>query len=523
LMTDDEVLQMLAEIDGRIYEEKSRDDFMLFAKGLVIPAAAGEQLFATCIAPFQEDTFRDLEPSLRALRDGTLPPCRRYWLERTKKSSKDMDLAVVVCWLMAFPTRPIKCQVVAANSKQAAIIRDRAIELLHWNPWLSMLVEDVQGVIRNKDSRRSCWCRIEATGSAGESQGQTPDLLILNELVHVDKWEVMEAHRNNADGVPYGVVIVSTNAGIKGSKAWLWRQNALENMRTKDKPHGRWIVKILKGRAPWIDEADVEEARARDPVGSEFRRLWEGEWISGAGGAVTDEEIDRAFRLPGPTDKREHGWVYIAGLDLGVSHDHAGMVVLGINKQERQIRVVRLKGWAPTLDVNGKKEVPIDDVRRACLQAYKDYNIVWFGYDPAAGGSFCAQDLRKHWLNMRQVSFAGSASPTKMATSFVQAMKEGILECYEDPEGRLRRDFGKFEIKNLIPTGYRLVAISDEYGHADVGTALVIALPKAIELVGDTPWLREDEVLGIEDDGKELSGVEVAEMPDVLRDIYEAG
>lgn len=518
-LTQDDI-KRLEDLAGPVYRARSRDDLLLFAKGLVIPSATGPMLFCECMAPFQEETFRELAPSIRAVRDGTLPPCRRFWIERTKKSSKDMDLAVIVCWLMAFPVRPIKCQVVAANSKQAAIIRDRSVELLHYNPWLATLVEDVRGVIRNKDSRRACWCRIEATGSAGESQGQTPDLLILNELVHVDRWEVMEAHRNNADGVPQGVVIISTNAGIKGSKAWQWRQDALAKKRTKSNPNARWYVHILKGRAPWISEEDVKEARTRDPVGSEFKRLWEGKWVSGSGDAVSDEEIDRAFRLAGPAKRWERGWTYCAGLDLGVSHDHAGMVVLAANKQERRIKVARIGAWVPEKLESGLIEVDIAKVRAGCLKAYKDFRITWFGYDPAAGGSFCAQDLRKQGVNMQPVSFSGAASPTKMATTFVQCLKEGVLECYEDDDGRLRRDFGKFNIQHKPSSGYRLAAVSDEYGHADVGTALVIALPKAVELVGGFDWLREDDVLGIEDDRTGLSNEEVAEMPDVLRDIY---
>lgn len=514
-------LRFLQEIAGPVYWARSRSDFLTFAKGLIIPSASGERLFFECMADFQEEAFADLAPSIHALRDGVMPPCRRFWIERTKKSSKDMDLAIVVCWLMAFPVKPFKAQIVAANSKQAAIVADRAIEIIHYNPWLNKHIEVVQGVIRNKDGRRAVWCRIEATGSAGESQGQTPDLLILNELVHVDKWSVMDAHRNNADGVPQGVVIISTNAGIKGSKAWAWRKAALANMRTDKRPTARWSVHILEGRAPWISEEDVEEARSRDPVGGEFHRLWEGKWISGAGAAVDEGEIDRAFCLPGPSPKREPGLVYVAGLDLGVSKDHAGMAVVGVDKKNQKIKVVRIKGWAPTSKQGDRLEVPIKDVKEACVRAYRDYSIVWFGYDPAAGGSFAAQDLREHWINMQHMSFSGSVNPTRMATSFVQVLKEGVLQCYEDEEGRLRRDIGKFDIKNLVPTGYRLVATADEFGHADVGTALVICLPKAVELMGGLGWLREDEQLDTDD--SELDQDEVDSMPDVLRDIYLDG
>jgi hypothetical protein len=522
-LTAEDVARM-EQVAGPVYEARSADDFMLFARGLIVPSASGPMLFNECMAPFQEETFRDLEPSLYALRDGRKPPIRRFWVERTKKSSKDMDLAVVVCWLIRYARRPLKIQVVAANGKQAAIVSDRAVELLHFNPWLAKHIEIVQGIIRSKARKREVWCRIEATGSAGDSQGQTPDLLILNELVHVERWSVMEAHFNNADGVPQGVVIVSTNAGIKGSMAWKWRENALKRRRSESNPKGRWAIHILQGRAPWIDEEDVKEAKARDPVGTEYTRLWEGKWVSGAGGSIAEDDLDRAFCLPGPVHRAEQDWTYVGGIDLGVTHDHAGVVLLGSNERLRRIRVARLHGFAPSLKQNNKIEVDIELVRHACIELQRMFRAVWWGYDPAAGGSFCAQDLRRAGLHMVECTFSGAKNPTLMATSLVQALKEGVLELYDDEEGRLRRDFGKFQIKPLIPTGYRLEAVSDEYGHADVGTALVIALPKAVELMGGFSMFSSDDDLVLNDvDDEPLTEDEYEEMPDELRDIYDMG
>ncbi len=498
------------------YLQGCPDDFLLFAKGLYIPAArGGARLFGSCIQPFQLACFESLAPSLHALRDGGMPPKRRFWIERTKKSGKDSDLAVCLLWLMAFPKRPLKCQVVACHALQAGIVADRATELLHYNPWLKDRVEIIQRIIRNLQMHREVWTKIEASDMRGGAHGQTPDLLILNELTHsLTVWRSMEDHMHDADGVPQGVVIVSTNAGIKGSKAELWKRNAVANQ-------DRWTLHPWNELSPWVDPKDVEDARRRDPVGSEFARLWEGKWISGTGDAVSQAVIDRCFRLDGPLEKPEPGWLYLEALDMGETHDHSGATIVGVNAEQQRIKVARIKGWVPSVpNDKGVLEIDADDVERECLRWAREFGVVWFGYDPAAGGRFIAQRLRKRGIPMADYTFASAVNQTAMATSFVQVMNDGKLECYDDEEGRLRRDFGKFNIEPKPPSGYRLRAVSDEYGHADVGTALVICLPKAIELMGGFAAFGDGKIVA---DGSELlSEKEVDEMPADLRDIYDS-
>jgi len=123
---------------------------------------------------------------------------------------------------------------------------------------------------------------------------------------------------------------------------------------------------------------------------------------------------------------------------------------------------------------------------------------------------------------MREMTFGSPTNQSAMATAFVIAMKDSRLECYDDQEGRLRRDFGKFNIEHKPPSKYKLVSVSDEYGHADVGTALVITLPLAIELLG---WggFSSENVMGWPEEEGDLSKEEVEEMPNELRDIYEMG
>lgn len=516
LLEKAKIAKELREVE-MIYQMKCATSFMGFLRGLTIPSANGPMLFNLCIEPFQVDCFKSLSYSLMGLRRGEVPDIRRFWIERTKKAGKDSDLAIVVLWLMAYPVRPFKCQICAANHRQARIIEDRAVELVYYNPWLNEKVEIIQGSIRNRQSPREVWTHIEATDSSGAAHGQTPDLLILNELVHVAKWKAMEDHMNNADGVPRGIVIVSTNAGIRGTRAWAWRETALTSKR--------WKTLIFSGVAPWISKEDVADAKKRDPVGAEFQRLWEGNWISGTGGAVGQEEIDRCFKLPGPTKKPEQGWRYLAGLDLGVSHDHSGLTVVGVNTEEQLVKVIWVKGWKPNSpNDQGDLEVNSAEVEDTCIRVAARYKIEWFGYDPAAGGSFMAQRLRGKGVPMKEVTFSSQKNATAMALSFVQLVKDSKLQCFDDKEGRLRRDIGKFSIRHKIPGGYKLEAVSDEFGHADVGTAMIICLPRAVDLLEMNRWrMTKDFVFATpEEDEKPVTEKELKSMPKELKDIYDA-
>jgi hypothetical protein len=257
-MTLDEV-----QLGEDAYREKSRESFDCFVRGLTIPAASGPMMFELVMADFQREFFKSIGPSLHAVMEGTMPPARRFWLERTKKTSKDGDIACCIIWLMAFGTRPILCQVCAANADQAAIIEDRARAIIHYNTWLNGYVEIVEKIIRSKRRPRTTITRIESTSSAGAAQGPTPDVLVLNELVHVDRWSVMQAHMNNANGVPQGIVIVATNAGVKGTSAEVWRKNAIAE---KD----RWRTHIWSKKAPWLSDDDMADAKKMDPIGSEY-------------------------------------------------------------------------------------------------------------------------------------------------------------------------------------------------------------------------------------------------------------
>jgi len=501
-MKQKQVTQADMEAANQAYQKRSKDDFLLFVQGLIIPSAVGPRLFRSCQASFQKECFESMAPSLHAVRDGIMPPKRRFWIERTKKAGKDSDLAACLLWLIAFPKRPFYAQVGAADRDQAAIVKRRINDLLYHNEWLNEHVTIQSYKVKHNGGLAEL--DILAADIAG-SHGETPHVLVVNELSHIVKWEFIENLLDNADGVPQGLIMVATNAGFHGTKAETMRKTAIRSKA--------WSTHIWDRPAPWIGKIDLEDAKTRNSR-SRYSRLWWGRWVSGKGDAIDESDIERCFKLKGPTAGPEPGWQYIAGLDLGVSHDHCGLAVVGVNSKEQRLKLVYMKGWAP--GKNG--EVDLIAVEDACLSISRHWRISWFGYDPTQA-KLMAQRLFRKNVPMREVSFSVPKNLTAMATCFLQVIEAGKFECYDDEDGRLRRDFGKFNIAEK-PYGYKLEAVSDEYGHADVGTAVIILMPKAVQLLAGIGREPSDPVA--EEEETDLTEDEVESMPAELREIYES-
>jgi hypothetical protein len=442
---------------------KYASDPMAFIADLIIPSAHGPRRFGDVMAPFQRDRFQAIAPTLLAIVRGEKPPLGRFWWEGTKGTSKDGDCAACLLYLLAFANRPLDCQVGAADQDQADELRKETRDILHLTHWLAERV-----TIQNR--RILCHatgasCEIIAADTAG-SHGARPDVLILNELSHVTKREFAENLMDNAAKVPHGLVIVATNAGFIGTWQRDWRDLAEQS--------DRWAFHVWDKPAPWLDPAEIEEAKRRNSS-SRYLRLWWGVWATGNGDALDPDDIagcTNASAVPMYGD--EPGFGFVAGLDLGISHDKSALCTLGVQPAEQRLKLAACEVWAP--DPSGKVNLP--QVKAGVLQAKWQFpNLIVF-YDPHQA-EFMAEQLRREGVPMFPMYFVGKNLDI-MAAAVLQVFRDRMIELYPDAE--LLRDLGRLMIVEKS-YGFKLEAARDKTGHADLGTAFAIAVASAAQAI----------------------------------------
>lgn len=469
--------------------ERYAADPMAFLDDLIIPGARGAVRFGDVMAPFQRERFAALVPALLAVARGKQPPIGRHWWEATKGASKDSDLAAALLWLLVLSRRPLECQIGAADADQADELRKAARAILHLNPWLAAWV-DVQSS-RLVCEKTGATATIIAADVAG-SHGARPDVLILNELSHVTKREFAENLADNAAKVPHGLMIVATNAGNVESWQYRWREIA----RTTPE---RWGFHLWARPAPWLDAAEIKEAKRRNSV-ARYLRLFEG--VSSRGGDALDAaSIEDAITLDGPDLIPNDDFGHCIGLDLSTKRDHSAVVVLGGDWRRRRVRLAHCESWAP---VDG--QVDLQAVQTTTENLARRYGATVY-FDPHQA-HLMAQQLRSRGIHCVEVPFVGQ-NLNRMASAVLQTFRERRIDLYRDDA--LLADLSKLSIVERS-FGYKLEAPADEMGHADRAFALAIALPAALEASGRsrviiidppeqfrqfTPWQPEPAWMGI--------------------------
>jgi len=288
-------------------------------------------------------------------------------------------------------------------------------------------------------------------------------VLIINELSHINKQEFAENLADNATKVPQGLFVVATNAGFSGTWQYKWRELA----RTSE----RWHFSKIDYPSPWLDTEEIAEAAIRNS-NSRFQRLWYGVWASGAGDAIDQEDITAAVdRDLLPMLRIEAGYGFVAGLDLGIKHDHSALVALARNGNTQRIRLAECQSWKPDR-MTGK--VDLEAVEAAILNAHKRFHFAAVYYDPYQA-ALMAQRLSRKGVTMREFPFTGK-NCNLMASTLLEVFRSRQIDLYDHP--RLIADLSRLTIVEKS-YGYKLEATRDANGHADTATALAICLPAA--------------------------------------------
>lgn len=494
-------------------------DFMKFANALTVPLAGGAGRLGAAMADFQRRDFEALAPALHALAAGRAADCRRFWVERTKGGSKDSDAAVALLWLLTFSPRQLRCQIGADDQQQADEARLIVQQILRLEGPLNRFVASILDVQRSAivNKQTGSVCEILTRDKSG-THGSRPDLVLINELTHIGDEEFGQTLFDNADKVGHSVVMVATNAGFVPSWQHSWREIA----RTSD----RWHFSALTEPAPWVSEADLEESRRRNPL-HRFNRLWQGIWCSGSGDALAPGDIEAACTLSGPLHSPERGWLYVAGLDIGLVKDCTALVTIGKHvgyfeestsaarpQLPRELSImqdlglledasafpkdlakfavpaanyIRGTGRYRLCDVKvwqrrrGESKVDVEQVERAILATHRQLRLACVGFDPSQA-QYLAERLHKQLVPMRQIDFVPS-NLQSMAAVTMEAFEQRTIELYRHPA--LLADLQSLR---AVEKGYgvRLESPRTTKGagtvHGDAATGLAIALHVAKRL-----------------------------------------
>ena len=477
----------MATIDRRRFDRYARDP-AAFRADLIVDVDGVARRFGDVMDDWQRADFAALDGGLkRCAGRSRTPATMRAYLERPRGHSKTTDLATIAVWSLAFATRPLRGYCYAADRDQARLLRDAIETIVRLNPWLeSILSVDAHKVSNRADGHpgKGGSLTVESC-DVGSSYGILPDLIIADELTHWtgdgSLWHSLLSSAAKRSGC---LLVIISNAGFVESWQWAVREAA----RTDDD----WYFSRLDGPiASWITSDRLAEQRRMLPTIA-YARLWENLWSTGGGDALTPEDIDAAFVDDlVPMTARETGWLYVAGVDLGVKRDNAAVVTLAVPSGGTggRIRLAANRLWKP---VPGRK-VDLLDIEGYLVGLDATFGLENIVFDPWQA-ELLAQRLesdtahkrrnarRRFWKQpwCREVPPSGT-NLRNQATLTLECFADRRLLLY--PCEPLRRDLLKLRVEEKS-YGYRLTSPRDGDGHGDTFAAFALALLVAHELAG---------------------------------------
>jgi hypothetical protein len=220
-------------------------------------------------------------------------------------------------------------------------------------------------------------------------------------------------------------------------------------------------------------------------------------WSTGLGDAISQEQLEAAFAGDWqPMTGRSDGWVFVAGVDLGLTRDCAAVVVLAVPSGGKagKIRLAHNKLWRP---LPGRK-INLLDVERHVLELDEAFGLECVAFDPWQAEHMAQTlevDAGHRRRNQRRIygsmPWMREVPPTpvnlrQQATLVIELFNDRRLQLYECPP--LRRDLSKLRVEEKS-YGVRLVSPRDGEGHGDTFSAFALALLLGHEIAGKKPFI----------------------------------
>ncbi|HUY91388.1 MAG TPA: terminase large subunit [Pirellulales bacterium] len=471
-----------------------------FRQHLLIDGDAGPRRLGDCLDPWQRADFEALDPGWRRVAGLAGDGPQRAYLERPRGHSKTSDLAVMATWVLLAARRQISGVAAAADRDQARLLRDAVGKLVALNAWLAEIL-DVQ-VYRVTNRHTGSTLEI-LSSDAATSYGLTPDFIIVDELTHWSTDSLWVSLFSAAAKRSNSMLAIIANAGVGCGSSWQW------NIREAARQSDDWYFHSLDGPcASWISEKHLAEQRRMLPAIA-FDRLWINHWTTGSGDALTEADISAAVLHDAPWRARKTGWVFVGGLDIGLSKDATALCILGkqvgetcveyrprkfASRAERamaelgmmrggadeeiittvegtgRLRVADVQIWKP----GPGRRVELTDVEASIVAAHERYGLSSMGYDPHQA-EYLADRLGAAGVPVERVPFTGG-NLQQMATSLLDAFSARNIDLFDHPQ--LLADLRSLRVEERS-YGVRLTSPRGPSGHGDCATAMSLAIHTA--------------------------------------------
>jgi hypothetical protein len=310
----------------------------------------------------------------------------------------------------------------AADVDQAALLTESMETERLLNPWIKKRV----GIGRGRAWGKGGYLKI-ITSDAPSASGHNVDVFVFDEVTMWEKRDLWDVVLTGREKRPGSVLLVITNAGVRGS----WQEGVLAQARTNsdwdvyESPEGVHL-------ASWMDAERIAKNRLL-VTPAMAKRMYDNKWVDPGedSGFLSREDVQaceesgRALQLI-PTRLGRRDVDYVAGIDYGPKRDRTALSVLH-HAHDGTIRVDELtvlqgspgqpvpiaavEGWVE--DINRRFHRPmlvIDPYQmEGTVQKYEYHQqVVRFESRGGKSNYEMASTLRSLVANKRLVWYAGA-------------------------------------------------------------------------------------------------------------------
>jgi hypothetical protein len=312
--------------------------------------------------------------------------------------------------------------------------------------------------------------RLEALScDVGSAWGLSPAWCIVDELCqHPETPAARDLFTAVVTGLPKVAgsrLAVITTSGSPGH----WSREVFDRAEREKS----WRVSMTFGSAPWMDPAEVAEAKRNLPV-SAFARLFENRWSQTEDRLFNADDLAACVTLDGDVEARS-GCSYVVGVDAALRRDRA--VVMVGHLEDRGVDAALAVDRIDVFDPRGR-EVDLDALEQLIEVRARQYHGATVIYDPAVMQQ-AAQRLKSRGVRMVEHIFA-AASNNRRTLLLLQLAREHRLRLPNDRE--LIDEMLNVRLRELSPGVYRYD--HDSSKHDDRVTALSLVALQLLEHAG---------------------------------------